>query len=364
MYLLNLLIDIALVSFYARMTLIYKQLSLIYYSNNIEFEMVIKMITIRHLEKYYGSNHVLKDINLSIPSGSIFGILGKSGSGKSTLLRCINGLEKINSGSIIIDDSEISTMSPSLLRLTRKNIGMIFQNFSLIDRISVAENIALPMKVWGYDKSTINKKIDDLLDLVNLKDKKHVRARDLSGGQMQRVAIARALSTDPDIILSDESTSSLDPNSTDSIISLLKGINERYKKTIIVVTHEMEVVKSLCDYVAVIEKSEIKDVGSSEEIFFNQPQSLKNLIGKTKSYSSSPSKTIFHIKYLAHVHSSQFITQLFRELTINIDLIDYYSDNLKNTQINHFIISVSKNDELTLKQYLISKSVRFELLND
>ena len=203
------------------------------------------MINIKNLNKYYSNTKVLNNISIDIKKGEIFAIVGHSGAGKSTLLRCINGLEDYADGILLVNNKEIKNLKKDELREFRKNIGMIFQHFSLIQRKTVFENISLPMQLWGYKKEEISKKVNDLLALVGLEEKKDAYPSQLSGGQKQRVAIARALTLDPEILLCDEATSALDPNTTTSILNLLKEINEKLNITIVIVTHEMEVVKQI-----------------------------------------------------------------------------------------------------------------------
>ena len=179
------------------------------------------MIKIRNLKKYYGTTLVLNDVNIDINEGEIFAIVGHSGAGKSTLMRCMNGLESYSDGSLEINNKEIKSLNKEELRTFRKKIGMIFQHFSLVQRKTVFENVALPMQLWGYKKDEISKKVNELLGLVGLDTKLKAYPNELSGGQKQRVAIARALTLDPDILLSDEATSALDPNTTTSILNLL-----------------------------------------------------------------------------------------------------------------------------------------------
>lgn len=212
------------------------------------------MISIRNVSKNFGSLKVLEDISMEIGQGDIFGIIGQSGAGKSTLLRCINGLESYDQGSIEVDGKEIASLSKKELRATQKEMGMIFQNFNLLDRLDVYDNIALPLQFWKQKKNSPENKarIGELLELVGLEDKIHSYPRQLSGGQKQRVAIARALVLDPKILLCDEATSALDPRITKDILSLLLKINRELKLTIVVVTHQMEVVKQICNQVAFI----------------------------------------------------------------------------------------------------------------
>lgn len=233
------------------------------------------MITFENITKTYGGKtHVqaLKGISLTIHDGEIFGIIGKSGAGKSTLVRCINMLEKPTTGKVIIDDKELTAMSDSQLRAERKNIGMIFQHFNLLSSRTVFDNIAFPLELAGASKEVICSKVDSLLELVGLTDRQFNYPSQLSGGQKQRVGIARALASDPKILLCDEATSALDPQTTKSILELLKDINKRLGITIVIITHEMAVIKEICDRVAVIEGGVIKEQGRVIDVFTN-PQS-------------------------------------------------------------------------------------------
>ena len=239
------------------------------------------MIRIENLNKSFGDLHVLKNISLEVQKGEIFGLIGKSGEGKSTLLRCVNMLEQRDSGTISLNGKAVSLRNAKDVRQYRKGIGMIFQHFSLLERQNVYKNIAAPMECWGYSKKEIDAKVKELVKLVGIEDKLYEKPRNLSGGQRQRVAIARALSMDPEILLSDEATSALDPQTTQSILQLLRDINERLGITILLVTHQMEVIRSICHRVAIIEHGEIADCGDVSEIFLNQPGSLKRLLGET-----------------------------------------------------------------------------------
>lgn len=234
------------------------------------------MITIQNLNKTfntpYGKIQVLKDINLEIKKGDIFGIIGFSGAGKSTMIRCLNRLEEPDNGSIIIGGKDITTMNKRELRVARKKIGMIFQNFSLFDSKTVFQNVAFPLEVAGYPRKKIKRRVEEILELVELQDKVSYYPSQLSGGQKQRVGIARALANEPDVLLSDEATSALDPQTTFSILELLKNINKKLNITIVLITHELEVVKYICNNMAVIENGKIVEKGETESIFLN-PQS-------------------------------------------------------------------------------------------
>jgi D-methionine transport system ATP-binding protein len=238
------------------------------------------MIRIVNLDKIYtsskGDTVALKNINLQINDGEIFGIIGLSGAGKSTLIRCINLLEKPTSGEIYINDVDITKVSKKELLKMRTKIGMIFQNFNLLEQKTVLQNVLFPLEINKVDKETAKAKALELIKLVGLETKANNYPSQLSGGEKQRVAIARALTTNPDVILSDEATSALDPNTTQTILELLKKINREYGITIIVITHEMKVIEQLCDRVAIIDKSNIGEIGNVEEIFV----SPKTEIGK------------------------------------------------------------------------------------
>lgn len=215
------------------------------------------MIKIHHLDKSFDNLKVLKNISLNIGKGMIYGLIGRSGAGKSTLLRCINGLEPYDSGSLIVDGIDVKSLSETEARIFKKSIGMIFQQFSLLERFSVYDNIALPLRCWKYGKVHIDKKVKELIDIVEIPEKILAKPRELSGGQKQRVAIARALAMDPKVLLCDEATSALDPKTAKSIIKLLNKINKEIGITIILVTHEMSVLRSCCEEIAIIEQGKI-----------------------------------------------------------------------------------------------------------
>ncbi|WP_345491376.1 methionine ABC transporter ATP-binding protein MetN [Orbus sasakiae] len=213
--------------------------------------------------------YALKNINIHVPAGQIYGVIGKSGAGKSTLIRCVNLLEKPTSGNIFIDNVDITQLSNRQLIHTRRKISMIFQHFNLLSSRTVFDNIALPLELDHTSKKKIKEKVNGLLELVGLQDKADVYPANLSGGQKQRVAIARALANDPKVLLCDEATSALDPETTRSILELLKDINKRFGLTILLITHEMDVVKQICDQVAVIHNGELVEQAPIGEMFSN-----------------------------------------------------------------------------------------------
>lgn len=229
------------------------------------------MIEIKGLYKEFkaqnGMVHALKDINLTIEKSDVYGIIGLSGAGKSTLVRCINRLEEPTRGKVLINGRDITQLEPKGLREMRRKIGMIFQHFNLLSSRTVAGNIAYPMEISGVKKSEQEKKIKELLELVELTDKANAYPSQLSGGQKQRVGIARALANEPDVLLCDEATSALDPRTTQSILKLLKEINEKFGLTIVIITHEMGVIKQICTKVAVLENGEVLESGLVTDVF-------------------------------------------------------------------------------------------------
>ena len=252
---------------------------------------ILALIELNHLTKTFKGKtqtvDALKDINLQIEPGDIFGIIGMSGAGKSTLVRCINFLERPTSGSVVIDGKDLASLTPKELRQLRQQVSMIFQHFNLLSQRDVRGNIAFAMEIAGMKRPQIEKRIDELLEIVGLTDRQHNYPSQLSGGQQQRVAIARALATNPKIILCDEATSALDPTTTTSILNLLREINRKMGITIVIITHEMSVVESTCTHVAIIDDGRLAECGTVESVF-SQPKSAaaKKLIFRTTGADS------------------------------------------------------------------------------
>ncbi|WP_017212485.1 methionine ABC transporter ATP-binding protein [Clostridium beijerinckii] len=250
------------------------------------------MITVKNISKTFntptGKVEVLRDISLEIARGDIFGVIGFSGAGKSTLIRCLNGLEKPDSGNIIIGENEITKLNGKELRSARKKIGMIFQQFNLFDSKTVYENIAFPLEISGYKKEAIKRRVEEILELVELSEKRDSYPLQLSGGQKQRVGIARALANDPDVLLSDEATSALDPQTTFSILELLKNINQRLSLTIVIITHELDVLRYCTNNMVVLEDGHIVEEGNTENLFLNpKSDTLKKFITITKGFQNN-----------------------------------------------------------------------------
>ena len=229
------------------------------------------MIKLEHISKTFGGPdsgvHAVRDVSLEIEDGEIFGIIGFSGAGKSTLVRCINLLERPTSGTVTVDGQELTSLSERELRQARKKISMIFQSFNLLMQRTCLKNVCFPMELSGVPKAQAEKKALELLDLVGLKEKASAYPAQLSGGQKQRVAIARALATDPKVLLCDEATSALDPTTTNSILALLKELNQKLGVTVVIITHQMSVIEEICTRVAILDGGEVAEEGRVEDIF-------------------------------------------------------------------------------------------------
>jgi len=271
------------------------------------------MIEFKNISKHYQLKgqtiRALDQINLQIPDGSIFGIIGYSGAGKSTLIRLINLLERPNDGQVIINQKDFTALDARSLRQERANIGMIFQHFNLLQSKTVAANIEMPMKLLGWSKAEREKRLAELLEFIDLKHKKDAYPDELSGGQKQRVGIARALANHPKILLCDEATSALDPQTTKSVLDLLKKINKEQGITIVMVTHEMDVIETVCDYVAVMEQGQVIETSSTLEIF-SQPKhpTTKNFI-QTVLQQQLPVNILQNLENQNHnsIYSLQFL---------------------------------------------------------
>jgi len=318
------------------------------------------MIKIRNLKKHYDTTLVLNDVNIDINKGEIFAIVGHSGAGKSTLMRCINGLESYTEGSLEVNNKEIKDLNKKQLRTFRKNIGMIFQHFSLIQRKTVFENVALPMQLWGYSKSEISKKVNELLGLVGLELKSESYPSELSGGQKQRVAIARALTLNPDILLSDEATSALDPNTTTSILNLLKTINEKLNITIVLVTHEMEVVKQVAQRALLLEHGNVIGLDETEELFLKPDEKMKKFLGETEVV---PQKGINIKIYFPKDNVSQtFITKMARELEMDFGIVWGKLEEINTHIVGHIVINIQEKQKDLVLEYINKHDIICEVI--
>lgn len=341
------------------------------------------MIELQHIDKVYhtasGDLHALKDINLTINEGEIFGIIGLSGAGKSTLVRCINMLEKPTSGKVMVDGQEMTALGEEQLRKARQNMGMIFQHFNLLSSRTVFGNIAFPLEIQGMDKAAIQKKVEPLLDLVGLKDRADHYPSQLSGGQKQRVGIARALASDPKVLLCDEATSALDPQTTESILNLLRDINKRLHITIVMITHQMNVVKEICDRVAVIENGEIIEQGSMVDIFTNpqkattkefvasiQHNDLPDFVKKLdihKDYKAGD-KALVSLSFIGDSAGEPIVSVLIKDYDTNVNILTANIETLQDTPFGTLLIEV-EGDEDHLKKaldYLHERKVKDEVI--
>ncbi len=319
------------------------------------------MIKINNLNKNYGSVNILNHISLHIEEGKICGLVGKSGVGKSTLLRCLNGLETYNSGSIQIDNVEISTMNKKELNIVRKSMGMIFQHFSLIDRKTVYDNVALPLRCWFYPKDKIRTRVEELLKLVGLEEKAGDKARNLSGGQKQRAAIARALALNPKILLCDEATSALDPKTTNDVLRLIKKINETLHITIVFVTHQMSVVKQICDDVVLLEEGRILEKGPVEEVFLRQSEALERLIG---AEDELPVCGGCNYKIIIPTNcGTEFLSRMAMDLESPYSILSGSIEQFKDNRYNTFVINISEAMEQQFLDYFNKNRIVFKKIN-
>ena len=310
------------------------------------------MIKLENVSKNFGDLEVLKDI------------IGQSGAGKSTLLRCINGLEDYQSGRIEVDGVEVSLKDKKKLHLLQKNMGMIFQNFNLLERLDVYDNVALPMKFWGMKTKTpeARKKIEGLISLVGLEDKIHARPKELSGGQKQRVAIARALVLDPKILLCDEATSALDPAITRGILDLLQKINKEMGITIIVVTHQMEVVKQICEKVAFIKNGRVVQIGKPEELFIRPNKDIKAFLHEDSELLPEEGVNI-QLFFTDESADEPVISYMARKLDADFSISWAKLEDFRSHVYGSLVINIKEEDKEKITAYLDEVKVLWEVLN-
>lgn len=340
------------------------------------------MITLEHISKNYitkaGSVSALQDINLQVKKGEIYGIIGQSGAGKSTLIRCVNLLEKPSSGKIIVDQAELTALSPDALRAERRKIGMIFQHFNLLNSRTVYENISLPLELSLHNKQEMEKIIHPLLELTGLLDKKNHYPNQLSGGQKQRVAIARALASKPTVLLSDEATSALDPETTHHILDLLKNIRDTLNLTILLITHEMTVIKACCDRVGILQQGvliEENEVGQ----FFAHPKTLiaKNFIvsslkqtlpalitDKILTHPTINHHPVWRVWFFGGAATQPIMAQLMNQFNLRINILQGNVEYIKNHAMGIMILAID-GDQQNLNagiHYLQQLGVQVEVL--
>ena len=334
-------------------------------------------IKIKNLVKKYQLNNgkellAVNNVNLDIEQGDICGIMGLSGAGKSTLIRLLNRLEEPTSGEILVkqeivdkkdntvtgyEDKNILKFNMKMLREYRKKTGMIFQHFNLLNSRNVAENVAFPLEISKWKKKDIEKRVDELLEIVGLSDKKLNYPEQLSGGQKQRVAIARALANNPKILLSDEATSALDPRTTNSILELLKDINKKFGITIILITHQMEVIKKICNKTAIMSDGQIIEKGETKEIFLNPKTDLaKEFVGnisheefrteeEKKQREENNGKLRLRLKYNEDQVNESYITKIIRKYDVEVNILSGFIDKVGDIIVGNLLIEISASEE-------------------
>ncbi len=343
------------------------------------------MIRFEHVSKQFISKgnlvEAVNDVNLEINKGEIFGIIGSSGAGKSTLVRCINLLEVPTDGKVFINQEEITALSASQLCRYRKKIGMIFQQFNLFASRTVYQNVEFPLRGSRLTKREKREKVEQLLKLVGLEEKENAYPSQLSGGQKQRVAIARALANDPEILLSDESTSALDPKTTKSILELLKKLNEELGITIVIITHEMQVIKDICNRVAVMTNGEVVEYGDVFDIFANPKQKItRDFVESTSNLSRiydlveeenpviklNKGEVILRFRYLERNVSEALVSQLSRKFNLDINIIFGNIELVGDNPIGG-LVSIVQGDGEDIDnaiKYLQDKNVGVEVILD
>lgn len=326
------------------------------------------MIELKNISKIYSSKkretRALSNINLTIDDHEIFGIIGFSGAGKSTLVRCINLLERPTSGSVIVNGQNLCELKTSELNEARKKIGMIFQQFNLLEQRTVAKNVRYPLEIAGVDKETADKKVAELLDIVDLADKADSYPSQLSGGQKQRVAIARALATDPDIILCDEATSALDPITTKTVLDLLAKLNHELGVCIVVITHEMSVVEQICDRVAVISDGEIVELGNVHDVFLRpQTETTRKLIDPTQNVDLLEKfPGAIRLAFNGDATGEPIVSGLVKHCDCDINILSANVNEIGGRLFGQMIIDVPKDPKLHAKvtSYLDERGVIYD----
>ncbi len=334
------------------------------------------LINIQNLHKTYSSERgdfeALRNITLTIQKGEIFGIIGLSGAGKSTLLRTLNRLEEPSSGNIFIEDTDITCLSTPELRKLRRHVGMIFQHFNLLTSRTVSQNVAFPLEIEKWSSDAISKRVTEMLDIVDLSDKAESYPSQLSGGQKQRVGIARALANNPSVLLCDEATSALDPKTTQSILSLLDEINRKLGITIVLVTHEMGVIRQICHRVAVLEQGEVVELGTVKDVFM-KPQSktarefLSHLPRTTYDHEKLPheaGKPVLTFSFNGETANHPVISQAIKQSGVEINILSGEIDHLHSSRIGNLTVQLSgtPSEINNALSFIQSKSVEVDVV--
>ena len=341
----------------------------------------MNVIKLEHVSKTFGREtdgvHAVRDVTIHIAPGEIFGIIGYSGAGKSTLVRCINLLERPTAGTVTVDGQELTRMPERELRQARKKISMIFQLFNLMPSRTVEQNVAFPLKGSGLSREETRRKVVELLELVGLPDKAEAYPSQLSGGQKQRVAIARALASDPKVLLCDEATSALDPQTTQSILRLIKDINQKTGITVVVITHEMAVVKEICHRVAVMDKGRVVEEGSVFEVFSNPQQPVtRSFIATTSNLGKieeliaandpivavKPGEIVARLNYGQSNVSEAAISEVSRRFNVDVSIIFSNTEILDGQPLGGLVALISGDKVGEAIGYLSEKNVMVEVL--
>ena len=343
------------------------------------------MIELRHISKDFGTGehavHAVQDVSLTVETGEIFGIIGFSGAGKSTLVRCINLLERPTSGEVLLDGQELTALPPKQLRQTRKKIGMIFQHFNLMPSRTVAGNVAYPLRGSGLSREQIAAKVQSLLELVGIGNKADAFPSQLSGGQKQRVAIARALANDPSVLLCDEATSALDPQTTKAILHLLRDLNAKLGLTIVLITHEMAVVREICHRVAVMEHGRVAEQGEVFNVFVDPRQDITRSFIRTTSNLQKveeliaadspvtrlkPGELIIRLSYVQRNAAEPLISVVTKLFDVSLNIIFADINIVQDAPIGGTVAIISGERSHITKaiEYFIDKNVGVEVIKD
>ncbi len=337
------------------------------------------MIKLKHIKKIYQTKKrkvtALNKIDLEVHQGEIFGIIGYSGAGKSTLIRLINLLEKPTEGEIWVNNQRIDLLTAGDLRKARQQIGMIFQHFNLLWSRSVKGNIALPLEIAGVPKEEIDVRVEELMDLVGLTDLKEVYPSELSGGQKQRVGIARALANRPTVLLSDEATSALDPNTTDSILELLKDINKRLGITIVLITHEMHVIQKICDKVAIISEGETIETGPVLDVFTHPKEQItKDFVKQVFPYHREKhiaegikdnTKQLIKCNFMNESANQPIISRWMKTFDIEVNILEGTIERVQDAIYGTLYIEINADQQNLIAsiEYLENVGVEVEVIN-
>ena len=330
------------------------------------------ILEVSHIEKHFGRTNVLKDVSFSMEEGTALAIIGSSGSGKTTLLRCLNFLERPTSGTVEIEGKDLSALSEKELRMERRGIAMIFQHFNLLMQKNVMDNVCFPLRIAGVSKADARKRAKELLEIVGLSDKAKAYPIQLSGGQKQRVAIARALASNPKILLCDEATSALDPQTTKSILALLKEINEKYGITIVIITHEMAVVREICNRVGIVGSGHLVETGEVLEVF-SHPQSkeAKELVIRSASENAElvdelQTKNCVRIVFSANSSFEPVIANMVLRFQTPVNILRADTKNVSGIAHGEMILGLPEDKKISheMIQYLKDRNLAVEEVTD